>query len=152
MKKLLRKFGPALKVVPLVLLAVVGCGATDGSSQQGVKVTLTGDQEVPPVKTSGTGTGTFVIAADKSISGSITTTGVDGSVAHIHDSATGQMCGAKNGPVIVPLTKGPDNTWSVPAGSKLTDAQYASYQAGNLYVNVHTPTNKGGEICAKLKP
>jgi hypothetical protein len=152
MNKLLQEFGRLSSVFALALLGVVGCAATNGSSQQGIKVTLTGDQEVPPVKTTGTGTGTFVISADKSISGSITTTGVDGSVAHIHDSTPGQMCGAKNGPVIVPLTKGPDNTWSVPAGAKLTDAQYASYQAGNLYVNVHTAANKGGEICAKLTP
>jgi hypothetical protein len=61
------------------------------------------------------------------------------------------MCGAKNGPVIIPLTKGPNNTWSVPAGAKLTDAQYASFKAGNLYVNVHSAANKGGEICSRLK-
>ena len=152
MNRRIHMLGPISAVLALGLFSVVGCAATDGSGPQGIKVTLTGDQEVPPVKTAGRGTGTFVIAADKSISGSITTTGVDGSVAHIHDSTTGQMCGAKNGPVIVPLTKGPNDTWSVAPGAKLTDAQYASYQAGNLYVNVHTATNKGGEICAKLVP
>jgi hypothetical protein len=40
----------------------------------------------------------------------------------------------------------------VPAGSKLTDAQYASFKAGNLYVNVHSPDHKGGEIRTQLKP
>jgi len=40
----------------------------------------------------------------------------------------------------------------VPAGSKLTDAQYESYKAGNLYVNVHSAANKGGEIRAQIKP
>jgi hypothetical protein len=54
--------------------------------------------------------------------------------------------------VIVPLTKTGDSTWSVPAGAKLTEAQYAAYKAGNLYVNVHSPTNKGGEVRAQLKP
>jgi len=123
-----------------------------GERSAGTQVKLTGDQEVPAVKTSGSGNGTIVVAADKSVSGSIKTTGVNGTVAHIHDSTPGQMCGAKNGPVIIPLTKGPDDTWSVPAGSKLTDAQYESFKAGNLYVNVHTAENKSGEICARLKP
>jgi hypothetical protein len=132
-------------------LLVAGGFATRVGSQESIKVTLTGDQEVPPVKTSATGSGTIVIATDKSVSGSITTSGIEGTVAHIHDSVPGQtMCGAKNGPVIIPLTKGPDNSWSVPAGAKLTDAQYTSYKAGNLYVNVHSAANKGGEICAQL--
>ena len=38
------------------------------------------------------------------------------------------------------------------AGAKLTDAQYDSFKAGNLYVNVHSAANKGGEIRAQLKP
>jgi hypothetical protein len=153
MNKLLQKFGPFSTVLALALLIVVGCATTNGSSQQGIKVTLTGDKEVPPVKTAASGNGTFVITSDKAVSGSITTSGIEGTAAHIHDSVPGQtMCGAKNGPVIVPLTKGPDNTWSVSAGAKLTDAQYASYQAGNLYVNVHSAANKGGEICSQLTP
>ena len=135
------------------LLIFAGCSAISGGSNDGVKVKLTGDQEIPPVKTSASGSGTFVIAEDKTVTGSITTTGLEGTVAHIHDSAPGvTMCGAKNGPVIIPLTKGPNNTWSVPAGAKLTDAQYESFKAGNLYVNVHSAANKGGEICAQLKP
>jgi hypothetical protein len=148
----LQKFGPYATFFALVMLIAIGCATTNGMSQQGIKITLSGAQEVPPVKTAATGTGTIVISADKSVSGSITTSGLEGIAAHIHDSAPGQMCGAKNGPVIIPLTKGPDNTWSVPAGAKLTDAQYTSYQAGNLYVNVHTAANKTGEICSRLIP
>jgi CHRD domain len=111
-----------------------------------VKVTLTGDQEVPPVKSAGSGGGTIVIGNDKGISGSVSTTGISGTAAHIHEAAAG-----KNGPVIVPLTKDGDK-YSVPAGAKLTDAQFAAFQAGNLYVNVHTAANAGGEMRAQLKP
>jgi len=111
-----------------------------------IKVTLAGDQEVPPVKSAGAGTGTIIIGADKSVSGSVTTTGIAGTAAHIHEGATG-----KNGPVIIPLTKNGDS-YAVPSGAKLTDAQFASYQAGNLYVNVHTTANPGGEIRAQLRP
>ena len=37
------------------------------------------------------------------------------------------------------------------ADAKLTEAQYAAYKAGNLYVNVHSAKNPGGEIRAQLK-
>jgi hypothetical protein len=154
MSELFKKFWPSLAAAfAAVLVISAGCSTMAAETNQEIKVTLTGDQEVPPVKTEAKGNGTIVIAPDKSVSGSITTTGIAGTVAHIHDSVPGEtMCGAKNGPIIIPLTKGPDNTWSVPAGAKLTDAWYASYQKGNLYVNVHSAANKGGEICSRLAP
>jgi hypothetical protein len=134
-------------VFAVVLLIFVGCSTTAGERDNAVKVKLTGEEEVPPVKTTASGSGSFMISPDKSVSGSITTTGVDGTAAHIHEGPAG-----KNGPVIVPLTKGANNTWSVAPGAKLSDAQYESYKSGNLYVNVHSAANKGGEIRAQLKP
>ena len=147
MKKLLQKFAPVSIILPLALLIVVGCATTNGSSQEGTKLALSGNQEVPPVKTSATGSATIVIKSDKSVSGSITTTGIDATAAHIHEGEAG-----KNGPVIVPFTKASDGTWSIAAGAKLSDTQYASYLAGNLYVNVHSAANKAGEIRAQLPP
>ena len=57
----------------------------------------------------------------------------------------------RNGPVIVPLTKNGD-TYSVPAGRKLTAAQLQAFKAGNTYVNVHTARHKGGEVRGQLTP
>ena len=111
------------------------------------KVTLTGKEEVPAVETAATGTGTITVGADKSVSGSVTTKGVNGIAAHIHQAAAG-----KNGPPIVALEKSGDGVWSVPQGSKLTDEQLAAYKAGELYVNVHSAEHKGGEIRAQIKP
>jgi len=108
---------------------------------------LSGAQEVPPVTTSAAGTGSITIAADGAVSGSVTTTGVAGTMAHIHVAAMG-----KNGPVIIPLTKTGDGVWSVPPGAKLNPEQMKSYQAGELYVNVHSDAHKGGEVRAQLKP
>ena len=108
---------------------------------------LSGDEEVPPVKTAAAGTGSITVAADGSVSGSVTTTGMSGTMAHIHIAAAG-----KNGPVAVPLSKTGEGVWSVPAGSKLTPDQLKAYKAGELYVNVHTEANKGGEVRAQIKP
>lgn len=116
-------------------------------SAQSMKVNLSGAQEVPPVMTSASGVGSIMVGPDGSVSGTITTTGVEGTMAHIHEGAMGQ-----NGPVIVPFTKTADNVWSAPAGAKLTDAQLQSLKSGNLYLNVHSAANKPGEIRAQLKP
>jgi hypothetical protein len=119
-------------------------GATSFAAD--VKVTLSGKDEVPAVETAATGSGTITVNDDKSVSGSITTEGVDGIAAHIHLAPRG-----KNGPPIITLVK-EDNTWSVPAGSKLTDEQYASFKSGELYVNVHSAAHKPGEIRGQIEP
>ena len=112
-----------------------------------VKVALTGAEETPPVTSSATGAGTLKVNADKTVTGSIKTQGMTGTAAHIHTGAPGE-----SGPPIITLTQGPDGTWSVPAGSKLTDEQYASFMSGKLYVNVHSAEHKPGEIRAQLHP
>ena len=141
-------------VIASAAFALAGCetmsSAWDSTKAMfsGNNVTLSGNEEVPPVTTSATGGGTITVGNDKSVSGSVKTSGVAATAAHIHIGALG-----KNGPVIVPLVKGSDgSTWSVPAGAKLTDAQYDAYKAGNLYVNVHSAANKGGEVRGQLKP
>ena len=111
-----------------------------------VSVKLSPAEEVPPVNASGSGSGSFRLAEDGSLSGSVKTEGVEGTMAHIHQGAKGQ-----NGPVVVPLEKKGD-TYSVPAGRKLTAAQLEAWKAGNLYVNVHTARNKGGEVRGQITP
>ena len=128
-------------------IAVLLGGYSGSALSADVKVTLSGGQEVPPVTTSASGSGTITIGADMSVSGSVKTTCAACTVAHIHEGSP-----EKNGPVIIPLTKGSDDTWSVPAGAKLSDSQFESFKAGNLYINAHSPTNKGGEIRGQLKP
>lgn len=126
---------------------LAGCAGMGMSGSDDMSVKLSGNQEVPAVNTPASGSGNIKVVSDGSVSGSVTTTGVQGVAAHIHEAAAGT-----NGPVIIPLVKTGDNTWSVPDGAKLTAEQMNSFKAGKLYVNVHSPTNKGGEIRAQIAP
>ncbi len=132
----------------VAVLAAVGvlaaCQSMGPSMAQ--QITLSGGNEVPPVTTTATGTAMVTIGDDRSVKATVTATGMTATASHIHEGAAGA-----NGPVIVPFTKTGDNTFAAPDGAKLTEAQYASYKAGNLYVNVHSAKNPGGEIRAQLK-
>jgi len=112
-----------------------------------VNVMLSGDQETPPVSTPARGTGVFNFGNDGAVSGKVTTTGITATAAHIHEAPAG-----KAGGVIIPLVKDGDNTWAVPAGTKLSSAQEAAYKAGDLYVNVHSDAHKDGEIRGQIRP
>ncbi len=127
-------------------LGVVFGGASMSQPMSAQQVVLSGGNEVPPVTTSASGTGTVTINPDHTVSATITVTGMTATASHIHEGAAGA-----NGPVIVPFTKTGDNTFAAPPGAKLTDSQYASFKAGNLYVNVHSAQHPGGEIRAQLK-
>ena len=118
------------------------------ASAKDEKITLTGAQEVPAVTTDAKGEGMIKIGMDKSVSGKVTTTGMEGTMGHIHEGAAP----GQNGPPIITLEKAADGSWTVPAGSKLTDEQYDAFKAGKLYVNIHSAAHKGGEIRAPLKP
>jgi hypothetical protein len=139
MKK--RMLATATASAALLLSAFATANAKD------VAVSLTGDQQVPAVTTAAKGEGKITIADDMTVKGSVKTSGVMGVAAHIHEAAPG-----KSGPPIITLEKKGDSEWAVPAGAKLTDAQYASFKAGNLYVNVHSAEHRPGEIRGQLKP
>lgn len=131
----------------LAVVVVAGCSSMpDWMPGSGaIRVSLSGTEEVPPVTVPGSGSGSFRVAEDGTITGGVTTKEVQGTMAHIHRGAKGT-----NGPVIVPLTKDGD-TYTVPAGRKLTKQQLDDLKAGNLYVNVHTNRNKGGEVRGQLQ-
>jgi hypothetical protein len=136
-----------MKMTSIIATTWIALGALVGGTAVAAdfKVKLSGDNEVPPVKTAATAEGTISVADDGAVSGSIATKGIEGTMAHIHLAAAG-----KNGPVVVKLTKEGD-TYKVPADAKLDSAQLAALKAGELYVNVHSAANKGGEIRAQLR-
>jgi hypothetical protein len=144
METIFRKSRFNLAIVALIASVLAGGAGIAGAMD--IKVNLSGDQEVPPVKTSASGNGTITVSDDKSVKGRITTSDIKATGAHIHEGASG-----KNGPDIITLKKTSDNEWSVPADAKLTDAQYDAFKAGHLYVNVHSDAHKSGEIRGQLK-
>lgn len=124
-------------------------GEIRGSINAKVRVSLlSGANEVPAVTTSATGTG--VLAFDpitNAIRGFVKTTGITGTAAHIHEGAAGV-----NGPNPITLTNSGGGVWTVPAGAILTPTQIALFDAGNLYFNVHSTANAGGEIRGQILP
>jgi hypothetical protein len=115
------------------------------SDQQVLK--LAGGAETPAVATSATGTATLVVKADRSVSGGVTTEGIQGTAAHIHQGAAGE-----SGPPIITLQQKGSDQWLVPSDAKLTAEQYAAFRQGQLYINVHSQAHPGGEIRAQLRP
>jgi hypothetical protein len=133
-------------VVAVTVFGVCTSMGQTGGMSNTQTLTLSGAGEVPPVTTSASGTAAVTINPDRTVIVKVTVTGMTATASHIHEGAAGT-----NGPVIVPFTKTADNTFASPDGAKLTEAQYASYKAGNLYVNVHSAANPGGEVRAQIK-
>ncbi|HLX23634.1 MAG TPA: CHRD domain-containing protein [Usitatibacter sp.] len=151
-----RSFAMALAVA---LSAVAGCKSTSTAPPAPASeaatpavaavtqlVALSGANEVPPVNTPATATGSVTINADRTVSARIVASGMTATAAHIHLGAAGT-----NGPVIVPFTQTLDNTFIADGTPRLTVEQYAAFKAGNTYVNVHSDAHKSGEIPAQLK-
>jgi mono/diheme cytochrome c family protein len=111
---------------------------------------LSGANEVPAVTTTASGTGVLALnPTTNQVSGFVKTSGITGIAAHVHEGAAGV-----NGGVIVPMaeTSAGSGLWVVPAGSVLSAGQVVSFNAGNLYFNVHSAANGGGEIRSQIVP
>jgi cysteine-rich repeat protein len=105
--------------------------------------TLDGGQETPPVVTGASGSATLVLNGDDTLTYNVTTTGLTGTMAHIHLGAAGTP-----GPIIINLVGGPADWAGTTA--PLTAEQKAQLNAGLLYINVHTAANINGEIRGQI--
>ena len=133
-------------------LLLAACGGSDDAPVVETRATLsaamTGDQEPAPTATGALGTGTLTLSSpSRALSGSITLDGLSATAAHIHDGVAGV-----NAAIIVPLaeTTAGSGTWTVPAGTVLTEAQATAFAAGGLYFNAHSTANPGGEIRGQI--
>lgn len=108
---------------------------------------LNGVQEVPAVTTNAIGLGTFALSkTSEELLVEVVVDGLSGPItgAHLHKGATGV-----NGGVEINLTSGVmDNRISMsvdPTGI------LGALDSGNIYINIHTAANPGGEIRGQLK-
>ena len=106
--------------------------------------TLSGAQQVPPVKTSATGTATVTIdTATGKATWSVTYTGPKPFAAHIHGPAPA----GKNAGVLVPMKVGPS---PITGSATLSPKVIKIIESGDAYVNLHTAAHKAGEIRGQL--
>jgi hypothetical protein len=142
-----RKMLFAISAAGLVLLAGVAYLNTAAVTAASPSTLLTGAQEVPAVISDASGNTTISVTANLTVSGDVFTEGIESTMAQIQLGAVGI-----NGPVLVTLAQVSATRWSVPKGTKLSEAQYLSYKAGELYVNVHSAAHSDGEIRVQLAP
>jgi hypothetical protein len=118
----------------------------------GRTATLDGGEEVPPVATTATGTGSCVLTG-AGIVFDVTVEGLSTAMtlAHFHNAPAGV-----NGGVVRTITASfgggstATGTWMATDGEPLTPTRIGEFVAGNHYLNVHTVMHGGGEIRGQL--
>jgi len=129
----------------VVLWLIVSLFSSTIFSQTHFTATLTGDQENPAVTTSATGTGSFTLT-DTGLEFNLTVEGLTFTAAHFHNGAIGVNAGVVR--TITPDFTGntASGIWTSTDPEPLTPELIAELLAGNLYMNIHTTANPGGEL------
>lgn len=130
----------------LACAAVLALAAPSMAASTNFKASLSGKSEVPPNTTAGSGSVTATYDSDsKKLTWKGSYSGLTGpaTAAHFHGPAPS----GKNAGVMVPITP---NGPSFEGSATLNDAQAKALMDGELYVNIHTAENKGGEIRGQL--
>ena len=139
----------------LVLVGLIGAASSGGlalAAPISFTVPLSGDQQVPSVTTTGSGTADLTYNPQtRVVTWSITYSGLSSpaTMAHFHGPAgPGQNAGVliwltkKGGPVSSPIT----------GHAILTPPQARQFMAGQWYINVHTTMHPDGEIRGQVQP
>jgi hypothetical protein len=122
---------------------------------------LSSANEVPAVAGNASGTGTFTLSG-RTLSYVVTVNGLSGPAvaSHIHQGSAGQ-----NGGILVPFNAAAVQSGQVASGTidlnqPITNGQSSIsgdellrlLNAGQLYTNVHTAANPGGELRGQISP
>ena len=114
------------------------------------KAFLSGDKSVPPVSSSGVGTGAaFLIGSERNLFYALNVTGLTPTASHFHGGNA-----AGTGGVVRTIDLVNDNAegeWLGDDTQPLTDSLITELLLGNIYMNVHTSANPGGEIRSQVE-
>lgn len=138
---ILRSMVAAIAVAGMLALSTPSIAA-----MMNFKASLSGKSEVPANTTAGTGEVTVTYdTATKKLTWKGSYSGLTGpaTAAHFHGPAPP----GKNAGVMIPISP---NGPSFEGSATLNDAQAKALMDGDMYVNVHTAANKGGEIRGQL--
>jgi len=112
---------------------------------------LSGGEEVPPVVTAASGTGSFDLIGDQ-LFYTVIYSGLSAaaSASHIH----APIGPNGTGPVLIPFMAPSGTSGTISGVASLTPDKFATFvdaaNAGGAYANVHTSANPGGEIRGTL--
>jgi hypothetical protein len=140
-------------LIVLAGLALAGTVTLAQAAPIAFTVPLTGDQQVPPIQTGGSGTANLTYdSSTHVVTWRITFSGLTSPVtmAHFHGPApTGQNAGVK----VWLSQKGTMEVTSPLSGQATLSADDAKmFESGKMYINVHTKNNPGGEIRGQVMP
>ncbi len=136
----------------VLVLLFAGCPGRGGGEPRTASATLSGDVEVPPAETNGTGEGTFTLnAAQTELAFEVTASGLTGPVmaAHFHHAPVGEA-----GQIVNDLTSLIEETNGQVTISGVWELEAHDVEdllAGNIYVNLHTDANPAGELRAQVE-
>jgi hypothetical protein len=138
--------------VLVLAVSLMGAAWTGVAQADSFKVSLTGEQCVPPVATSGTGEVDLTFdPATRVITWNIPYNGLSSAVtlAHFH----GPAMPGRSGPVAVWLAeRGTPPGNPITGQATLTPEQALQFAAGDWYVNVHTQSHPGCELRGQVVP
>jgi hypothetical protein len=147
----------------IALLGVVGCGDDDDDNGTGPElernfvVTMTGLNERPnPVSPSGNGTATFTLdAAETTLTYTISVASMTSTItaAHIHlgnANTAGGVIVALTNPINGQTVNGTITTATALSLGLSFPSLISLMRNGDVYVNVHTSNNPGGEIRGQI--
>ena len=133
-------------------LALAGALTLAQAAPVSFQVPLTGAQQVPPVQTAGSGNADLTYdASTRVVTWNISFSGLSSqaTMAHFH----GPAAAGKNAGVKVWLSeKGNEVTSPISGQATLSPDDAKMFEAGDMYINVHTKDHPSGEIRGQVVP